>query len=324
MNILYISIVLITQLMMLNLKTLKHTIDYVYKKIADTPLRYTDGLFKTNITTDSIQFFAPGCDYVLDAKNPKLEKYQSCHVLALMNLTVTILPNYTFFFSNFHFDIYYDEIKYEQQNNKTIIPFIKSTIDDSVIEPVKFNFNRTPLSSMFFANFTLIIIKTGSYLREQYIEIIEKAFNNSDGRTQLEADLFSAFTLMYLDSIVVKNKGKAVTYYAFHIPKCLNIINLNEITFIGSLTAIFEYSIDYNITYQEGNFTIKNFVFEKLIMNDENAFNNYKYLDFNPPGEREDIKDYMFAKFKDWLVLSIKKLYLQKEMVDWWDGYLDT
>lgn len=78
------------------------------------------------------------------------------------------------------------------------------------------------------------------------------------------------------------------------------------------MIAVFEYSIDYNITYQEGNFTIKNFVFEKLVMNNEEAYDDCLYVNYNPHDERDDIKDYIFAQFKVWLI-SLSRNYIFKK-----------
>ena len=57
-------------------------------------------------------------------------------------------------------------------------------------------------------------------------------------------------------------KVNKVTYFNYLMSKFDTIVNMRESTRVGRLTIILEYSVNFNLNYQEANIHLDNFYFK--------------------------------------------------------------
>lgn len=305
----YLSLLFITLLSQIYSSILNHSIKYTYNKIFQEPLTYASKLNEISISSDNIIFHSPLCEQSEETETKNI--YRDCTVYSIFNLTITVTPNYTFFLQNFYIEYYYSGITFEL-DGKLIKPTITMELSPQMKKSYLFNVFRPPLASNNFKDLTSLLHSAGQNLRELYKDILINRFRTETENNVLETDLSSAFILLYLDSIVIETKDPIVTYYSFLLTQTDKVINLFETTIIGTMMVQFEYSIEYNLTYQEGSFTLYDFDFEKNMISKDDPFKGCEFDDFKPENEVIQVKDFIFDRFKYWLILSISKNYYIK------------
>ena len=204
-----------------------------------------------------------------NAKSPLLGENEK-YVISLLNCTVIItgslslknnsntIINYSAFLS----EIYFDKINFFQYKSSTKGE-LNVTFEYDENYTNAFNYDKT--DPIFFVNETGLlqmddilkkVIQHYINALKSKIEIDEKTLI---AQMKYLKDVFTKFEKGYsIFTIDIKEKENNITYVAYYNINYKSFININNRLFFPGLISHFEYAINYNITYNEGNFEFEN------------------------------------------------------------------
>ena len=131
--------------------------------------------------------------------------------------------------------------------------------------------------------------------------------NNNGLTSQMKylGNIINKFTKQYsLFSPKIENNQNKLTYIGYNQFKSDSIININNQIYISNLSVIFEYALNYNITYNEGFIVLDYMNFSKIQTNHDIYIGNIinKSAEFDnviSPEESETIWNLIKSDFHD-------------------------
>ena len=145
---------------------------------------------------------------------------------------------------------------------------------------------------------------------EQYLKIVNDKYTpNQTINKKVELNAILSLLFMRQPYYDVKlfdtEKVNKVTYFNYLMSKFDTIVNMRESTRVGRLTIILEYSVNFNLNYQEANIHLDNFYFkDKNLTFDSSTFENE-----DNPQEAEEIKSFLVKAVEKDLFSSKNSYY---------------
>ena len=223
----------------------------VEPKIENIQSTQTDGKFV--ISFIKCTFFTTGSLYLLEGNN--------------------INNSYNTFLS----EIYFDKINF-YQNKRSTKGELNITFEFDKTYNELFNYNKT--DTIFNINDTNLITKMDNIMKEivdNYINVLISIIeiDESTQITQIKYlnEIINKFAKGYslLDSDIDDNENN-ITYIAYNDIRYNSFINIKNKLFIPNLFVSFEYALNYNITYNEGDLIFENISISKN--NEDDYFGN--------------------------------------------------
>ena len=210
---------------------------------------------------------------------------------AIFNGALSLKKNETetiIYYINFLSEINFDKINFYQNKRST-----KGELN------ITFEYNLTHEDTLNYDRYDTIFSMTVVDLKEQMNNILIEILDNykNDLNSKIEIDENQQLTQMkYLSEIIKKySKGYSlfnfridegennITYIAYDNIEYKSFVNIKNYIFIPNLLVSFEYALNYNITYNEGNLTFENVSISRInerndyfgnIINKNAEFNN--------------------------------------------------
>lgn len=149
--------------------------------------------------------------------------------------------------------------------------------------------------------FSFITTKFEEYknsVLEQYTKILNDFYtpdviNKKDELNAILSLLFMRKPFYDVNQIDIGEKKGKVTYFNYLSNKFDTVVNMRDGARFGKLTIIVEYSVDFNLNYQEGNIIFDNFYFHdrSFSYDGEPTFENELF-----PEEVEEVKNFFKEK----------------------------
>lgn len=282
---------------------MKDAISYIFKKIesVDRTVKGGEGTdFK--IEPKNVYFLEPKCESVTRKRNSDdnpLITFSNCSILIIIKvLEIKNGSRIIASFQDYLIEFYFTQMNFKLNSNN-IVEFTETSYSD-------FNYNRQ--ESLF--NIPSLTVK----LKEQMEKLGANAFkaytesfsliSEGDQQSYLERFLGSIFNVLYMNgpflNVTVgedEDTSNKVTYISYSNPKMSDIVVTDEKIFMSKMTIGFDYAIDFNINWNDGEFGLYDFQFSKEdgLTNSTRGF-DFKANDFNYP---ESVKEYIVKDFYD-------------------------
>ena len=274
-------------------EAIKYSFNLIKKEFKSYPLNCTDIIclqYKNVYTPDAI---CEDVEAILEDQENNDGKYlvsfSNCKVSILGALSVKNETDTIMEYDQFLSEMYFDKINFYQNVRSTKGELnITFKYDETFINT--FNYNKT--DPIFDNNDTNLIEQMNNILKdilENYIYVWESKIEIDENTQLLQITYLNQiinrfskeYSIIKYDTYVDNN---IITYIAYNEIKYNSFINLKNMFFIPNFNITFEYALNYNITYNEGNFTIKNISISRNNP-DYDYFGNItnKYAQFNVP-----------------------------------------
>lgn len=263
--------------------SMRDSIKYLLKSFKESPPSYPSyNISDPSINSDKIQFSYNNidnpniiCDNVvtkeentteIDNQNDRyLIQFNNCYVLtrgyiSLDFINTKIIENELFFT-----ELIFDSINFSQKKRAT-----KGEVNITFISNEKYNYDKQ--NEIF--GYTIFDLTKSM---DQYMSIIYESFQyNIKNKTQIDSTLlttqiqFLTNTINYFYKnfssfdVEINDDENKITYIAYNNLEYSSFINIQDKIFIPRIFITFEYALNYNITYNEGNFTVKDFSFTRF------------------------------------------------------------
>ena len=192
-----------------------------------------------------------------------LISFLNCTVYAKGALTLRNETEIISHYESFSSEIYFNKINF-YQNKRSTKGELNITFEYNEDFSDSFNFNET--DPIFFLSTNDLLIQ----MNEILIQVIKNYIHNLKSKIEIDEntqivqikylnEINNRFSKRYslLYSSMVENKND-ITYIGYNDIKYIQFINIKNKIFIPYLFVPFEYALNYNITYNEGNFTLEN------------------------------------------------------------------
>ena len=208
---------------------------------------------------------------IIENDEDESNKEEGKYIISLLNCTSVILGRLIVGkekYNNYKSEIYFDKINIflnkihlngemhvliESKGNKSFSYDEEYTfVDDNFREKMDIIMN--------------LVYKNYTYHLKSIIELDEYDLLS---QIQYFSDINNQFAKQYsfINQNINKNEKK-ITYVAYNEFKYDSLINVKNHIYIPNLTIFFEYALNFNITYNEGNFTLDYMNFSKTKNND--------------------------------------------------------
>ena len=283
--------------------TIGNDIEFSYNKIS-SPNIICNGIEieEENLTDSEIQ----DIQYLM--------KFKQCNVLTYgyidLKFFSTQIVNNELFFAELNFD----SIILSQRKRAT-----KGEVNITFISDNKYNYDKQ--NEIF--GYTIVDLTKSM---DNYMTDIFNVFQD-DIKKKTELDSMELTTqIKYLTDTInffyknfssfdieLNDNENKITYIAYNDIEYDSFINIQDRIFIPKLFITFEYALNYNITYNEGNLTVRDISFSKP-PEIKDSFGDYEenYAEFNNLSNEKEVKliwDTIYtdfkAKFKEYKKLSL-------------------
>ena len=203
----------------------------------------------------------------------------NCTFFITGSLYLTEEKNIIFNYNSFLSEIYFNKIYFYQNKISTKGElYIEFEYDNTYNEA--FKYNKSDI--IFNMRDTNLLAKMDNILKEiidnyinVFISIIQIDENTKITQIKYLNEIINKYSKGYslLDSNVTDDKNN-ITYIAYNEMKYDSFINIKNKLFIPHLYVTFEYALNYNITYNEGDLTFDNVTISLLKNDNEDYFGN--------------------------------------------------
>lgn len=238
-----------------------------------------------SIYSEKVCFFVPRCESVeQDGMNIH---YSNCILTGVTDFIINNGQSVVLTISGVLFDI--------------TVPFMNFTESNEV-----YHLNASK-EGTFFINterpflklgvFSFIATKFEEYknsVLDQYMKILNDFYtpdviNKKDELNAILSLLFMRKPFYDVNQMEIGEKKKKVTYFNYLSNKFDTVVNMRDSARFGKLIIVVEYSVDFNLNYQEGNIIFDNFYFHErnFTYDGEPSFVNEFF-----PEEEEEVKNF--------------------------------
>ena len=183
-------------------------------------------------------------------------------------------------------------------------------LDISGDTQIYMNTNRAFMRSGLFSFIPSILPSIKNNIIEHYLSIVNSKYTPNETinkKDELNAILSLLFMRQpYYDvELFDTEKINKVTYFNYLSSNFDCTFNMRESTRIGRLTIVLEYSVNFNLNYQEAYVYFDNFYFSNKVLEFEPPI----FENVEDPQEKEEIKSFLENKVKEDLISSKKSYY---------------
>lgn len=183
-------------------------------------------------------------------------------------------------------------------------------LDISGDTQIYMNTNRAFMRSGLFSFIPSILPSIKNNIIEHYLSIVNSKYTPNETinkKDELNAILSLLFMRQpYYDvELFDTEKISKVTYFNYLSSNFDCTFNMRESTRIGRLTIVLEYSVNFNLNYQEAYVYFDNFYFSNKVLEFEPPI----FENVEDPQEKEEIKSFLENKVKEDLISSKKSYY---------------
>lgn len=285
---------------------MKDAISYIFTKIESADRTVKGGEspdFK--IEPKNVYFLEPKCESVTRTKssddNP-LITFSNCSILIIIKLLEIKNGSRTIAsFQDYLIEFEFNHMNFELKSN--ILFFLETKYNDFNYNRQESLFNIPSLSQKLKAQMDTLGLNAFS----EYSKLFEQTAKGENEQSYLERFLGSIFNVLYMNgpflNVTVEegeDTSNKVTYISYSNPKMADIVVTAEKIFMSKMTIGFDYAIDFNINWNDGEFGLYDFQFSKEegLTNSTRGF-DFKAKNFNYP---ECVKEYIvndfYEKFK--------------------------
>lgn len=242
-----------------------------------------------SIYSEKVYFFIPKCEsFKQDEKNIN---YFNCVLTGVTDFIINNGQNVVLSIPGILFDI--------------TIPYMNFTESDEVyhLDASKEGtfFINTERPFLKLGAFSFIATKFEEYknsVLDQYMKILNDFYtpdviNKKDELNAILSLLFMRKPFYDVNQMEIGEKRKKVTYFNYLSNKFETVVNMRDSARFGKLIIVVEYSVDFNLNYQEGNIIFDNFYFHEgnYTYDGEPSFVNELF-----PEEEEEVKNFFKAR----------------------------
>lgn len=183
-------------------------------------------------------------------------------------------------------------------------------LDISGETQINMNTNRAFMRSGLFSFIPSILPSIKNNIIAHYLSIVNSKYTPNETinkKDELNAILSLLFMRQpYYDvELFDTEKINKVTYYNYLSSNFDCTFNMRESTRVGRLTIVLEYSVNFNLNYQEANVYFDDFYFTNKVLEFEPPI----FENMDNPQEEEEIKKFFENKVKEDLISSKKSYY---------------
>lgn len=183
-------------------------------------------------------------------------------------------------------------------------------LDISGDTQIYMNTNRAFMRSGLFSFIPSILPSIKNNIIEHYLSIVNSKYTPNETinkKDELNAILSLLFMRQpYYDvELFDTEKISKVTHFNYLSSNFDCTFNMRESTRIGRLTIVLEYSVNFNLNYQEAYVYFDNFYFSNKVLEFEPPI----FENVEDPQEKEEIKSFLENKVKEDLISSKKSYY---------------
>ena len=183
-------------------------------------------------------------------------------------------------------------------------------LDISGETQINMNTNRAFMRSGLFSFIPSILPSIKNNIIAHYLSIVNSKYTPNETinkKDELNAILSLLFMRQpYYDvELFDTEKINKVTYFNYLSSNFDCTFNMRESTRVGRLTIVLEYSVNFNLNYQEANVYFDDFYFTNKVLEFEPPI----FENMDNPQEEEEIKKFFENKVKEDLISSKKSYY---------------
>lgn len=235
--------------------------------------------------------------------------FSNCVVLVYGHLSIANNGEGTINYNNQFSELYFNKITFYQNKSSTSGQFnVEYKHEDTDEEMFNYNKNDPKFSIEIFdikSQMNQILRNIFEFYKTSIESITQIKDNDLNNQKKYFTDTINKFTKGYsiINNPYIGDDDNILTYVGFKI-NYVSYINVKDKIFLPILTVTFEYALNYNITYNEGNFTVGNISFDQN-SNEEDHFGDMieKNAEFNDfpiePFHKQQIWDDIFKDFKE-------------------------
>jgi hypothetical protein len=261
---------------------LASAIEDIFTSIQNDELSQKNGNYYNSLSLQynnvySRDILCKNIDIISSLSNNSLVKDEANDIIIFYNCSVLIEGNisYKTEYNSADFGTFLSEIKFEflsfqyLKGKKSI--FFKAKNDTKI-----YNYNE---NAPFFASEAGVMKMQMNSLMERisntyYEKINDKTFEDYSDLLSSTLNNFNK-NFSYIQGPKLFDKEKNVTYLYYKELKYDKYIHIKEKIFFPSMNISFEYALNHNITFNEGYFIMKNFIFQENV-DLENIYENYE------------------------------------------------